>query len=696
MNIMSNYKYLDYNKDKILENNTYSKDYYKKYIKYKNKYLNAKNQIGGALGVESCPKEVTEETKKYSVCHFLRTYNCVFNQINKHISEKLAKFDNIVLELDNRTNDYKITVKDLKVRSFTIDFLKSKFPLSELKIAGFPLFKLWEKGFPLSELKAAGFTTEEFRNAGFINPAFLKTQPLNIREELSKILNDPSLIQSSPPLSQPRVDKVITVDEIKQIIIKNNNNNEKIKEELAELNRGRRLKIELQVLINADVKLETLLMLGYDQYQLKEKFSIEDFKNVSNQSYVNPTIFNFIDLINAKYPLKLLFYHFDKIYFKDIKIKELVESGIDLIQFLRKGYSLAELTDFFCFTLFDIDPNLEEYMILNISEITPELKERDFTVKNLFNQFKKVKIGEDVEIKKIKKYQVNLSQLLILGFTIEELKDLPNSALILRKKGYKLQDFKNAGFSISSLKNATYNVKELKEAGFTAKDLKYDYTILELKEAGFTAEELKEAKFDIILFYILGFSMEKITELFEEKYLCRLELYKQYIKDLKKLINDYEIDKQKEKEIEEIIKKIENFHRNFSLVGLFVYKKLNVPINLLIKIFDIENLKYIFSLNEFLNLNVDREILNDSYSIFIPEDEAETSYTGKKFKIKNLMIIGEKIEEILKLRYSIENIKETLDFYFYNPKRKMNYLNPEYKIFINYANEIKLNYQELE
>ena len=709
---MNNIYTVNYNYDDTI-------DYYIKYNKYKNKYINIKNQSGGQLGTEKCP-DVTEETKKYSVCYFLRNFDCVFDQIKKRIPTELNEFNFDILQEDNKKNEYQITVKDLKSRRFLISFLKDKFPLREIKKAGYKLFELWIDGFTIEQLKQdleeeykdldeelrieeikkefkiAGFSNKDFIKNGYEKKDFLKNLTLKEKEDLNIIFKDRELkkILIPPP---PCVDRVITVEDIKKIIKDNDNNNDKIVIALRDLKKEIIKNIELDILVEAGINLEILLILGiYFQTDLMEYFRIQDFKNVSKQEYINLKLFNFDDLLRVKYPLKYVFNNFDKHYFKDFDIKTLVESGITLYEFLKKDYSLAELTDFFCFTLLDLEDLLDYRIILNIGKITPELKERGFTVKNLFNQFNFEKIDKHLFRKKIKQYQINLSELLELGFTIEELKDLPNSALILRKKGKTLQDFKNAEFSIKSLVNATYNAKELKEAGFTANELIKDINIVRLKNAGFTAEELKEiGNNDIILFYIIGFPMEKITELFkEEEDLCRLELYKQHIENLKKLLIDYKVEINK-KEIKKIFKEINKFHKNFTLIGLKYVKDLKVPINILLEIFGIENLKYVFSFKEFLESNVDRKLLALSYNRAVADDEEETR-RGIKFQIKELMKQNKTIEQILRHGFTIEKIEETLHFYFYDPNLKMNYFNPDYNIFKKYADIIKLNYKELE
>jgi len=695
-------------------------DYYIKYNKYKNKYLNIKKQYGGNLGIAKCPI-VSEETKKYSVCYFLRNFNCVYDQIKNHIPEKLKEFNFDILQEDNLKNEYQITVKDLKFRRFLIPFLRDKFPLREIKKAGMKLFELWRDGFTIEQLKQdleeeynekkkdeelkdyikkefkmAGFSKKEFIRDGYESKGgFIKKLTPKEKEDLAIIFDDPEITKLLKPTPPPRVDRVITVEDIKNIIKDNNNNNDKIVDALRELNRHRLNRINLSILLAAGINLEILLILDiYSQTDLMKHFSIEDFKNVSRQEYVNLIYFDFDELLKANYPLKYMFNRFDKYYFRDFDIKTLVESGINLYQFLKKGYSLTELTDFFCFTLSDLEEYfLTDRIILNIGKITPELKERGFTVKNLFNQFKFEKMGEHQFRRKIKNYQINLSELLELGFTIKELKDLPNSALILRKKGYKLSDFKNAGFSIESLVNATYNTKQFRDAGFTVKEIQKYYNIEQLKNGGFTAEELIGANYDIILFYLVGFPIEKITELFEEKDLCKLELYKQNIEILRELLIDY--NEEKKREIKKIIYKI--YKLCPKTVCLKYIKELKVPIDIMLEFFKIDNLKLVFSFQEFLELNVDRILLAQSYNRDVVDDNEDSyrSERGKKYRIKELMKIKTPIENIL-VHFTIDKIIETLEFYYYNPSIRMNYYNPDYKIFKPYADKIKLKYEELE
>ena len=52
--------------------------YYKKYLKYKSKYLMEKIQIGGLL---DCPIEEINSSKHKTIGDYLRVYNCTYEQI---------------------------------------------------------------------------------------------------------------------------------------------------------------------------------------------------------------------------------------------------------------------------------------------------------------------------------------------------------------------------------------------------------------------------------------------------------------------------------------------------------------------------------------------------------------------------------------------------------------------------------------
>jgi len=143
--------------------------YYTKYLKYKNKYLKYKDQFGGALGTTPCPKDVSADTQKMSVSDFLRNTACVYNQIQKHIPEKLAVFDYNALQEANRDKTkHQITIADLKSRNFPPSFYNGKgYPLVELLASGYSLFKLIEEtGFTFRNMIEAGISLRELKEKG--------------------------------------------------------------------------------------------------------------------------------------------------------------------------------------------------------------------------------------------------------------------------------------------------------------------------------------------------------------------------------------------------------------------------------------------------------------------------------------------------------------------------------------------------
>jgi intracellular multiplication protein IcmE len=138
-------------------------NYYTKYLKYKNKYLELKRAngvigvigggvIGGGggvgsggvgsviwgdyLGHEPCPSTfgIYGMTTK-SVWYYLRNYNCTFEDLNKKIPEKV---DAITYTDFLRTNseyfeNYKITIEYLLFRGFPVEFLRERGFLEEIK-----------------------------------------------------------------------------------------------------------------------------------------------------------------------------------------------------------------------------------------------------------------------------------------------------------------------------------------------------------------------------------------------------------------------------------------------------------------------------------------------------------------------------------------------------------------------------------
>ena len=155
-------------------------NYYTKYLKYKNKYLELKRitekeLVGGVVGESSCILSFFST----SIWNNLQKYNCNYEDIKKKFPNEILKFSyNEFLQSNKGRVDRKIEVSDLKDRGFPADVLKKAgFPLSELNKAGFSLIDLKEAGFSainlrtlnvsLSDLKEAGFSATDLKNVGF-------------------------------------------------------------------------------------------------------------------------------------------------------------------------------------------------------------------------------------------------------------------------------------------------------------------------------------------------------------------------------------------------------------------------------------------------------------------------------------------------------------------------------------------------
>jgi len=138
-------------------------NYKKKYLKYKIKYLELKNQIGGILDCTFLIKNV-ENAK------LLKKKKCTNEHIKMFDIKTLKDAGFNTNELKNagftakqlRDADAKFHAQDLKYSGFTA---------KELKEAGFTANELFDSkyksGFEAKDLKDAGFTAKELKDAGF-------------------------------------------------------------------------------------------------------------------------------------------------------------------------------------------------------------------------------------------------------------------------------------------------------------------------------------------------------------------------------------------------------------------------------------------------------------------------------------------------------------------------------------------------
>ena len=160
-------------------------NYYTKYIKYKNKYIELKKVndgmyytknitekelIGGVLGTDPCPSTIGFFGFTFgSVWYFLREYKCTYKQLLEKINDKVIAITYADFQRTNRDNKHNpLTVANLRSREFPALFLKvRRFPLDVLKVGGFTVSELKEAGFSVGELNDAGFNTYELITIGF-------------------------------------------------------------------------------------------------------------------------------------------------------------------------------------------------------------------------------------------------------------------------------------------------------------------------------------------------------------------------------------------------------------------------------------------------------------------------------------------------------------------------------------------------
>ena len=156
-------------------------NYYTKYLKYKNKYLELKRANGGVgvmggsggvirggyLGSEPCPKTFgILGLGIKSPWHYLRDYNCTFEDLNKKIPQKVSAitYDEF-LRTNQEHHDQIISVQHLRERGFTKDFLLKKgFTEDVLNEVWIPLEQLRElkiQGSSAIKIYIADATTQD-------------------------------------------------------------------------------------------------------------------------------------------------------------------------------------------------------------------------------------------------------------------------------------------------------------------------------------------------------------------------------------------------------------------------------------------------------------------------------------------------------------------------------------------------------
>jgi hypothetical protein len=439
-------------------------NYYTKYLKYKNKYLELKRANGGVgvmggsvgsggvgsggvvirggyLGDEPCPKTFgVFDFTLMSVWAYLRKYDCTFMTLLDKIPKKVEAITYDDFLRTNRENPTKlITVQNLRERGFTKKFLLRKGFLEEV------LNKVW---LPLEQLQT------------------LKSQGHSAIKLYIADTQEPNLIKISKEIENGKklVDFIEHIDILKRL---------RFRYPIRDLRYFfsiKDFKEAYQQMLRDNIKQYQTPFYGYmndgsnnDSHNLRQIFDDSEIRKIVGFDTMLEEKDNNVQLRNLR-----------------IGIYKLKSYGYSATELKDAGYSAKELKD-------------ARYTI-------QELKDAGYDERV-------IEIVNEVDIKKNARYSAK--ELKDAGYSAKELKDAGYSAKELIDIGYTLQELKDAGFDKSiidiinkantnKLSTQLYTVgsvnelKFLKDAGYTVNDLKHMYSLDDFMIAGFTDEELKK------------------------------------------------------------------------------------------------------------------------------------------------------------------------------------------------------------
>jgi len=641
-----------------------------KYLKYKNKYLKAKEQTGGALGTEPCPKvpkKTTDWVKELSVVDFLRQYDCTYKDIVKYIPEKLDKFNYLLLLEENaRTpTKHQITIEDLISRGFSLPYLRGK---------GFLFGSLEKESCPIK-------TTAEMKELSIVG--FLR--------KYNCVYNQ---IKSHIPEKLAVFDYRVLEEE-----------NAKIPEEHKITTGDLRLRnFPLYFLKNRNFPLQDLRKYEKDIYEIYENgYTIKEL--IDNEVTLREIKYDLFGR-RGNYDVYQRIPNRDDFIKKDFSAveKELVEAGCKIEDFIKHGYSLNRLKDLFTFKVIFAT---EIFKIRELRSYYPEssfsdVSDKEYTKRELEELMipTQQKWGIGIEhikglnerrIKKINPMLLNEIglglvqlieldylpyELLALGYTLEsflhfyKLEDLKNYFTIQQLKDVKcsLSQILEIGYSVKELKENGINVQQLKEINYPlSKILEIGYSVEELKENGITLRLLKEKNIDIKIIIKL-FSLEELIEFYN-------------FDELKDYLSMFAFDK-----VITIAKKVKD--KGFTAINLFfLYKQHQNIIKILLdngytleelkdlkelkknmKKYDYQRILQLFSLEELIkNFNFD-ELKDCLYSFhFDKVISIAKKVKDKGFTAINLYNLYKKYDEniikiLLENGYTFEEFKDIPDF----------------------------------
>lgn len=363
--------------------------YYKKYLKYKSKYLELRGsgQIGG---LKPCPffKLLT------SPYELIKSHDCKYPQLKEKFKDfTYAKF------LKSR-----LTIQDLKDKDFPLDFfLDRRYPKEILVV---PYIDILKDGYSL-------FTLEHFEKAK-CDVAFLKTKMYTIRKLILigfsalEIRNNFTLDEIINAIENMHKD--ISLSELKKLGF--------ILNELIKWRKPCDFKIN-------GYTLQELKNVGFTALYLRLCYDIKDFIKVG-YTINDLLIFSYDDLLSNGFTAQQILdaitieYNNDKynynnirsvLYFrmKGISAAKLKEKGFNIIYFKEAGFNVQQLiSDGFSLT---------------------ELKTGGFTASEL------------------KSYEYGVAELKNAGFGVKELKKAGFDIEALKSAGFSESDLKSARFS---------------------------------------------------------------------------------------------------------------------------------------------------------------------------------------------------------------------------------------------------------
>jgi intracellular multiplication protein IcmE len=416
--------------------------YYKKYIKYKNKYIILKKSlkeqnIVGGLKIPFPFKKRTLNNDKLIVDKLIvdSIKNKKFDK-NKLsiITPSWCKQNSITLTLLFNNG---ITLREMLNNGFTYNDIlselaaiinrshwdSSSISLAELKInSGYNIQQLRKWGYVLQDFTDARYNVNELEAAGFLlNDIYLTLYNSNIYTLLQ-------LLNVGIPVPILR-EFGFTASDFKNINLSFYNALQ-LKEfgfTLQELKKAGFTVMQLHI---AKFTLNDMIKAGFSINKLLEVYTIEELK-----PYLNTTNFSITELA---------------------ELVNLVKSSR-----LLTGYSSVNLED----GLSDEEKVLLN-KVYNMQNATYKKKNKADILKNVL----------DLSVEQLK--TIGISHLLLLR----------NLSLSLSLKNVSLLDFKNMGYTLRQFIEAGFTLQQLKKAGFT---------LQQLKEAGFTLQQLKEAGFSI-------------------------------------------------------------------------------------------------------------------------------------------------------------------------------------------------------